>query len=128
MRANKRQSPREAKPWENKLTGTWTVCPGSDTCETGGLRTGKGSPKLRVANQPTSGDPHSGFWPASADYQERSGGVASSRREDPKYRSGEKTRRRCAMAPRHGGRLDSRASGEGRGRRPLEPLSLGERA
>src|SRR5271165_5707158 len=78
-------------------------CPGSDRYETGRLRKGKGSPKLRVANQPTSGDPHAGFWPAAADYRERSSGVAPSRREDPRYRSGEKARRRRTMAPGYGG-------------------------
>src|SRR5271170_5561776 len=73
-------------------------CPGSDRYETKRLLRGKGSPKLRVANQPTSGDPYAGFWPARSDYQEREGGVAPSRREDRRYRSGEKARRRGAVA------------------------------
>ena len=38
----------------------------------------------------------------SSYYPQRPGGVASSRSEDPGYRSGEKTRRRSAMAASHG--------------------------
>src|ERR1700744_3122222 len=72
------------------------------------LKKGKGSPKLSVANQTTSGDPHAGFWPAPADYQERPSGVACSRSEDPEYRSGEKRRRGGALAPRDGRRADLR--------------------
>jgi hypothetical protein len=59
--------------------------------------------------------------------RKRWGGVASSRREDAHYRSGEKTRGRGALAAGDERRPDDR-SGRARPRRsPLDALSLGER-
>jgi hypothetical protein len=73
------------------------ACPGSDRCETERLKTGKGSPKLSVANQPTSGDPHAGF---GLPGQIIRNGPAASRLLDAKTAAIEAARRRDAVGRR----------------------------
>src|SRR5260221_9766319 len=88
----------------------------------------EGFSQARVAETRIEGEPHAGFWSARTYYPKRQGGVASSRREDPRYRSGEKTRRSGRLA---GGNRQGAFGGRcrsGGGPSARQPLPLGEMA
>ena len=92
------------------------------------LIVGSGISKAWVVEARAEGDPHAGFRPARSGYQERRGGVASSRREDPGYRSGGKTRRGGALAAGDGAGPDGGGGGRGGRGAARDALSLGEAA
>ena len=73
-----------------------------------------------------TGEPHAGFWPARPPYRQRPGGVASSRSEDPEHRSGEKTRRRGALAHGARGRPDGGGCRSSGGRVPFHAPPLAQ--
>jgi len=88
------------------------------------LKEGWGSPWFGLSKLESQGEPHAGFWPALSYYPKRPGGVASSRSEDPKYRSGEKTRRRRALAQSHERRSHGGTGRQGDRRRKSHALPL----
>ena len=86
----------------------------------------EGFPEARVVEAQITGEPHAGFWPARPSYPLRQVSVASSRSEDPEYRSGEKTRRRGALAHGARGRPDGGGCRSSCGRVPFHAPSLAQ--
>ena len=92
-----------------------------------GVREGKGSPKLRVANQRTSGDPHAGLWPARTVSRNARAASRLLAAQTPNIEAA-RARRRGALARRHRRRPERRTGGASGGRCTRDAVPMGKNA